>query len=56
MYPELFVGDVSLGHLLYARKVVLFIVFHVIGQCSLIFYIPYDAYYVILMYCYVTVF
>ena len=42
-YPELFVGDASLGHLLYAHKVDLFVVFHVIGHCSLIFYILYDG-------------
>ena len=55
-YPELFVGDVSLGRLLYARKVDLFVVFHIIGHCSLIFYMLYDAYSVILPYCYVTIF
>ena len=55
-YPELFVGDASLGCLPYACKVDLSVVFHVIGHCSLIFYIPYDAYYVILPYCYVTIF
>ena len=46
-YPELFVGDASLGRPPYAHKVVLIVVFHVIGHCSLIFYIPYDAYSVI---------
>ena len=55
-YPELFVGDASLGRLSYARKVDLFVIFHVIGHCSLVFYIPYDAYSVILPYCYVTIF
>ena len=55
-YPELFVGDASLGRLPYVRKVDLFVVFHVVGHCSLIFYIPYDAYCVILPYCYVTIF
>ena len=55
-YPQLFVGDALLRCPPYACKVDLFVVFHVIGHCSLIFYIPYDAYSVILPYCYETVF
>ena len=53
-YPELLVGDASLGHPLYTHKVGL--KFLVIGQCSLIFYMLYDAYSVILPYCYITIF